>query len=112
MIERLLLCGLVVGATLSALEPAPAATCRNAGAFGPWLEAFKQEALAQKISQRAIAAAGPGTKRQTLNETVRDFLGRRPLDAELNRETFVTLGVEYLEAAGRADGEAGTGGSA
>src|SRR5206468_4365937 len=59
MIERLLLCGLVVGATLSALEPAPAATCRNAGAFGPWLEAFKQEALAQKISQRAFAAALP-----------------------------------------------------
>jgi len=36
---------------------------------------------------------------------VRDFLGRRPLDAELNRETFVTLGVEYLESAGGAEGE-------
>jgi len=44
-------------------------------------------------------------------ETVRDFLGRRPLDAELNRETFVTLGVEYLEAAGRSDAETGAGGS-
>ena len=68
--------------------------------------------LRRPEAQRAIAAAGSGTKRQTLTETVRDFLGRRPLDAELNRETFVTLGVEYLEAAGRADGETATGGSA
>ena len=50
--------------------------------------------------------AGPGARRQTLTETVRDFLGRRPLDAELNRETFVKLGVEYLEATAGADGEA------
>src|SRR5439155_1175688 len=48
----------------------------------------------------------PGARRQTLTETVRDFLGRRPLDAELNRETFVKLGVEYLEATAGADGEA------
>jgi DNA repair exonuclease SbcCD nuclease subunit len=68
--------------------------------------------LRRPESQRASTTAGSGTKRQTLTETVRDFLGRRPLDAELNRETFVTLGVEYLEVAGRADAEAGTGGSA
>jgi len=37
---------------------------------------------------------------------VRDFLGRRPLDAELNRETFVTRGVEYLESAASADSSA------
>ncbi len=67
--------------------------------------------LRRPEAQRNITAAGPGTKRQTLNETVRDFLGRRPLDAELNRETFVTLGVEYLEAAGRSDAETGAGGS-
>jgi hypothetical protein len=34
---------------------------------------------------------------------VREFLGRRPLDAELNRETFVKLGVEYLESAGQPE---------
>ena len=79
------------------------------------IRGYKARALSLQLdlrrpeSQRAIIAAGPGTKRQTLTETVRDFLGRRPLDAELNRETFVTLGVEYLEAAGRADGETGTG---
>jgi hypothetical protein len=51
------------------------------------------------------AGAAPGAgKRQPLPETLRDFLTRRPLDAELNRETFVRLGVEYLEAAGRSEG--------
>jgi len=55
--------------------------------------------LRRPESRRVVGAAGAGTKRQTLTETVRDFLGRRPLDAELNRETFVKLGVEYLETA-------------
>jgi hypothetical protein len=49
--------------------------------------------LRRPQAQRNITSVGPGTKRQTLGETVRDFLGRRPLDAELNRETFVTLGA-------------------
>jgi exonuclease SbcD len=61
--------------------------------------------LRRPQAERNITSVGPGTKRQTLTDTVRDFLGRRPLDAELNRETFVTLGVEYLESAGRAEGE-------
>jgi DNA repair protein SbcD/Mre11 len=52
-------------------------------------------------------ASGGGGRRQTLTETVRDFLGRRPLDAELNRETFVKLGVEYLETAARAEESSG-----
>jgi DNA repair protein SbcD/Mre11 len=64
--------------------------------------------LRRPQTQRAAGApASPGTRRQTLNETVREFLGRRPLDAELNRETFVKLGVDYLEAAARADESAG-----
>jgi DNA repair exonuclease SbcCD nuclease subunit len=63
--------------------------------------------LRRPASQRMVGAvAGAGARRQTLTETVRDFLGRRPLDAELNRETFVKLGVEYLEAAERAEGSA------
>jgi len=54
--------------------------------------------------QRGSATtAGTGVRRQTLTETVRDFLGRRPLDAELNRESFVKLGVEYLEAVAREE---------
>jgi hypothetical protein len=58
---------------------------------------------------RPTGASLPG-RRQTLSETVRDFLRRRPLDAELDREAFVQLGVEYLEgagAAGAAGGERG-----
>ena len=47
---------------------------------------------------------GSGLRRQTLAETLRDFLGRRPLDAELDREQFVKLGVEYLESVERAEG--------
>jgi len=79
------------------------------------IRAYKARALNLQIdlrrpqAQRAGAAsAEPGVRRQTLAETVREFLGRRPLDAELNRETFVTLGVDYLEAAARADESAGT----
>jgi hypothetical protein len=62
--------------------------------------------LRRPAAQRLVGASGPGVRRQTLTETVRDFLGRRPLDAELNRETFVNLGVEYLEAAARAEDSA------
>jgi DNA repair protein SbcD/Mre11 len=57
-----------------------------------------------RIPGTLAAGGGPGARRQTLAETVKDFLGRRPLDAELNRETFVKLGVEYLESAASADG--------
>ena len=60
--------------------------------------------LRRPEAQRATGTVGSGVRRQTLSETVRDFLGRRPLDAELNRETFVKLGVEYLESAGQAEG--------
>ncbi|HXG97219.1 MAG TPA: DNA repair exonuclease [Gemmatimonadales bacterium] len=59
--------------------------------------------LRRPESQRAATQPGSGTRRQTLTETLKDFLGRRPLDAELSRETFVTLGVEYLESAAGAD---------
>ena len=78
------------------------------------IRAFKARALNFHLdlrrpeSQRASASSGAGGgRRQTLTETVREFLGRRPLDAELNRDTFVTMGVEYLEAAARSDEAAG-----
>jgi lytic murein transglycosylase len=47
---------LLAGATGAA---AATANCRNTGSFDAWLAAFKQEAAAQGISQRAIAAASP-----------------------------------------------------
>jgi DNA repair protein SbcD/Mre11 len=74
------------------------------------IRAFKARALNFQLDLRRPqtprtggTSGASGVRRQTLPETVRDFLGRRPLDAELNRETFVTLGVDYLEMAGRAD---------
>ncbi len=51
------------------------------------------------VEQRTVAVGGPG-KRHTLPEVVRGFLERRLLDAELPREEFVRLGVEYVERAG------------
>lgn len=77
------------------------------------IRAYKSRALNFQLDLRRPEAhrdAGLGTlggKRQALPETLREFLGRRPLDAELNRETFVRLGVEYLEAVARAEGEGG-----
>jgi DNA repair exonuclease SbcCD nuclease subunit len=83
------------------------------------IRAYKARALNFQLdlrrpeAQRTTGTSGAtGVRRQTLTETVRDFLGRRPLDAELNRETFVKLGVDYLEAAGRAESEAGGGNTA
>lgn len=79
------------------------------------IRGYKARALNFQLDLRRPQAGAPGAvsgepgvKRQTLAETVREFLGRRPLDAELNRETFVKLGVDYLEAAGRAEESAGT----
>ena len=66
---------------------------------------FQLELRRPEAQRTAGTVAGPGARRQTLTETVRDFLGRRPLDAELNRETFVKLGVEYLETAAKTEGE-------
>lgn len=78
------------------------------------IRAYKARALNFQLDLRRPQAqrvpgtgAGSGARRQTLPETVREFLGRRPLDAELNRETFVKLGVDYLELAGRADESGG-----
>jgi lytic murein transglycosylase len=50
------LAALLLGAPTAALAQA---NCRNAGAFEPWLAAFKKEAAAKGISQSAIAAASP-----------------------------------------------------
>jgi DNA repair exonuclease SbcCD nuclease subunit len=52
--------------------------------------------------QRVAASGAPG-RRQTLPETVHDFLEHRPLDADLDRAEFVRLGVEYVEQAGREE---------
>lgn len=57
--------------------------------------------LRRPETRREVGNAAPG-QRQPLRETLREFLGRRPLDAALDRETFVALGMKYLDAAERA----------
>ena len=51
-------------------------------------------------AEREVGNAGPGGRR-TLPEIVTDFLGRRPLPAELDRETFVATGKGAIERAER-----------
>ncbi|HEV8266460.1 MAG TPA: exonuclease SbcCD subunit D [Gemmatimonadales bacterium] len=66
---------------------------------------FQLDVRRPEVHRDVGAGAPPPGRRQTLSETVREFLGRRPLDAELDRSVFVRLGVEYVEAAGAAAGE-------
>ena len=78
------------------------------------IRAYKSRALNFQLDLRrpeaqrttATASSGGGARRRSLTEELREFLGGRPLDAELNRETFVKLGVEYLESAASADNPA------
>ena len=69
------------------------------------LRGYKARALnfqldVRRPEEHRVPGLGSPQRRQPLPETVREFLGRRPLDAELDRPTFVRLGVEYVEAAG------------
>ncbi len=72
------------------------------------IRAYKARALNFHLDLRRPEAertelSGARGRRQTLPETVRDFLSRRPLDADLPRDEFVRLGVEYVEQAGRGE---------
>jgi predicted phosphodiesterase len=51
----------------------------------------------ETVPQAAVGAPG---RRLPLPETVREFLRRRPLDAGLDRDAFVRLGVEALARGG------------
>ena len=62
--------------------------------------------LRRPEEHRVIGVGAPG-RRHTLPDTLREFLGRRPLDADLDRDEFVRLGVEYLERVGREGEEPG-----
>lgn len=53
--------------------------------------------------QRTVGVGGIATRRQTLPEIVREYLGRRPLDTDLDRAEFLRLGGSYLDAALRED---------
>ncbi|HYK11444.1 MAG TPA: metallophosphoesterase [Gemmatimonadales bacterium] len=57
--------------------------------------------------EREVGMPTPGGKALTLPETVKDFLSRRPLDADLDREEFVRIGTEFVEKAGAGTREEG-----
>ena len=58
-----------------------------------------------------VEASGAGGRRQTLPETVQEFLEHRPLDADLDRAEFVRLGVEYVAQVGQEGEGEGEGGA-
>ncbi len=66
------------------------------------IRAFKADALHLHLDvrrpevERTVGVGAPG-RRQPLPELVRDYLSRRPLPAELDREAFVRLGGELLD---------------
>ena len=76
----------------------------------PAIRGYKARALHFQLDLRRPATryqtgtAAP-SRRHTLPETLRDFLSRRLLDADIPRDEFVRTGVEYLEQTGR-DGDA------
>lgn len=55
--------------------------------------------------QRSVGVGGIATPRQTLPQIVRAYLSQRPLDADLDREAFLGLGVTYLDEALREEDE-------
>ncbi len=63
---------------------------------------FKARALHFHLDTRRpearhqVGVGAPGT-RQTLTELLADYLGRRPLDAEVDRDQLIALGRRYLD---------------
>ena len=72
------------------------------------IRAWKNEALHFQLDLRRptvhrVTGVGAPGRRQTLGETLREYLSRRPLPSELDREAFVKTGVDLLA---RVDAEA------
>jgi hypothetical protein len=70
------------------------------------IRAFKAEALhfhldTRRPEVRREAGMGAPGRRRTLPEIVRDYLARRPLPAELDRERFVALGADVMTVVDR-----------
>ena len=70
------------------------------------IRALKAEALHFHLdvrrpeTERVVGVGSPG-RRQTLPELLADYLARRPLPADVDREGFVRKGVELLDAVER-----------
>ena len=55
----------------------------------------------RRPEERYHVGLGAPARRQTLGETLRDFLSRRLLDADIPRDEFVATGTAYLERVGQ-----------
>jgi exonuclease SbcD len=84
------------------------------------LRAFRAAALHLNLDlrrpeppRRVVGVGGPGGSR-TLGDVLADYLSRRPLDADLDRERLVALGRGFLDEVDRAllEGEGAGGGEA
>jgi hypothetical protein len=70
------------------------------------IRGYKAEALPFALDlqrpevHRTVGVGAPG-RRQTLPELVRDYLARRPLPAELDREALVSLGEALMDSVER-----------
>jgi DNA repair exonuclease SbcCD nuclease subunit len=52
--------------------------------------------IRRPVSPRTVGVGGPG-RRQTLTELIADYLARRSLAADVDRERLVKLGLKYLD---------------
>lgn len=70
------------------------------------IRAYKADALHFRLDirrprERRTVGVGSPARRQTLPEVVAEYLGRRPLPVEVDRETFVQTGTELITAVSR-----------
>jgi hypothetical protein len=67
---------------------------------------FQLDLRRPEPAQRTVGMGAPG-RGMLLPDLVAEYLGRRPLDADLDRGRLVALGRQYLEAVDRTEAEAG-----
>ncbi|MFI5279909.1 MAG: exonuclease SbcCD subunit D [Gemmatimonadales bacterium] len=67
---------------------------------------FQLDLRRPEPAQRTVGMGAPG-RGMLLPDLVAEYLGRRPLDADLDRTRLVALGRQYLEAVERTEAEAG-----
>ena len=84
--------------------PSALAHALNHEALRPWRAAalhLHLDLRRPEPPERLVGVGGP-TSAHPLAEVVAEYLGRRPLDADLDRSRLVGLGREYLEEVERA----------
>jgi DNA repair exonuclease SbcCD nuclease subunit len=96
----------IVRLVVSNVGRATAADLDHAAIRGYKGRAFNFHLDLRRPETRRDSGLAADGRRRPLGETVREFLARRPLDAALDREAFVALGMRYLEETERAEADA------